>query len=187
MYWTYTIFIVAIIYTLLPAYLANMAPVFAMRLNWLPELNKPIDGGFKIYDKEILGQGKTWRGLIVGIIVAIIISSLQAALQAVGWLDSVRLLDYLSINFLAFGFLAGLGALGGDIVKSFIKRRVNIASGNAWPIFDQLDFVLGFFFLTWSLVAWTENIFWTAIILTLAGHPLSNMLGYYLKIKKVWW
>lgn len=183
----YLIFFAAIIYTLLPAYLANMAPVLAQKLEVLPFLKKPIDGGHQLNGKDILGPGKTWRGLVVGVFVSTAVVFLQSIFQYFHFLEEIRLIDYFSLNWLLFGILAGLGALGGDIAKSFAKRRININSGDAWPVFDQLDFVLGFFLLTYTQVQWTEVIFWPALIITLAGHPITNIIGYYFKIKKVWW
>ncbi len=179
--------ILATIYLLLPVYLANMAPVIVQRLGYWKQLAKPIDGGLKLFGQDLLGKGKTWRGLIIGVLVAMITVIIQTFFQQIGWLDSIRLINYWELNYLLFGFLAGLGALGGDLVKSFIKRRVKITSGNAWPVFDQLDFIVGFFLLTWLLVVWTPEIVWAAVIITLAVHPVSNLIGYYFKIKKVWW
>ncbi len=49
----------------LPAFVANMAPVFMAKL--LPRWNAPIDGGRLAKDgKRLLGAGKTWRGLTGG-------------------------------------------------------------------------------------------------------------------------
>jgi CDP-2,3-bis-(O-geranylgeranyl)-sn-glycerol synthase len=183
----YIFYLLAVVYTLLPAYLANMAPVFAQRLQWFSTLAVPIDGNKMLFGKPILGKGKTWRGLIVGTVIATATVIVQTILQDANMVEHIRLIDYSTVNPLYFGILAGVGALGGDIVKSFVKRRVNIASGNAWPVFDQLDFVIGFFVLTLLVVPWNQNIVWTAIIITLAGHPISNIIGYSLHIKKVWW
>ena len=184
---SYIIFILATAYALLPAYTANMAPVIIQWLNWLPQWNLPIDYGKKILGQPILGKGKTWRGLLVGIFVAIVTVGLQKILYLNGILDGGSLLDYSQINFLLFGLLAGVGALGGDILKSFIKRRVGINSGASWPVFDQLDFILGFFLVTLPMVYWPQEVFWTGIIITLGLHPVTNIIGYYLRIKKVWW
>ncbi|HET6399618.1 MAG TPA: CDP-archaeol synthase, partial [Candidatus Thermoplasmatota archaeon] len=51
----------------LPAYVANMSPVFSAKL--LPRWNAPMDGGRTSKDgKRVLGPGKTWRGLVGGIV-----------------------------------------------------------------------------------------------------------------------
>ena len=85
------------------------------------------------------------------------------------------------------GFLAGLGAIGGDALASFLKRRLNIAPGAPLIIFDQLDYVFGFLILTSMLTPWR----WSEILFLLAFtfilHPLSNLAAYWLKIKKTYW
>ena len=41
------------------------------------------------------------------------------------------------------GFMIATGAVSGDIIKSFFKRRVGFKRGAAVPFVDQLDFILG--------------------------------------------
>jgi len=161
-------------------------PVIFARLNWLDFLAKPIDGGKLFAGQEIFGSHKTWRGLLVGILGGIIIAGLQAELQITSLGCALSLNDYQQ-NWLVFGFLGGAGALLGDLLKSFFKRRFSIASGSAWPIFDQLDFIAGFFLLTF----WIFNPGWLIIVtvfgLTILLHPLTNIVAFFLGIKKVWW
>ena len=183
----YWLFILACLYLMLPAYLANMAPVIVQRLKWLEMLNRPIDGGQKLGGQDLFGASKTWRGLLVSALTGLLVTALQASFQSWHWLEPIRLLDYLSLNFIVLGLLFGLGALAGDLLKSFFKRRLKIAAGQPWPLFDQLDFVVGSWLLTSLMVGWPAAVVWTVIIITLVGHPLTNMLGYLLKIKKVWW
>ena len=40
------------------------------------------------------------------------------------------------------GFLLGFGALLGDALGSFIKRRMGIGRGKPAPILDQIDFLI---------------------------------------------
>lgn len=178
--------IIKAFYLVLPAYLANMAPVIFGRLHWLNFLARPIDGGKKIGDQYLFGQNKTWRGLVSAVIFATLISWLQAFLFGYNWFHSISLVNY-PADFLLFGFLAGAGAILGDLLKSFFKRRFKIKSGQAWPIFDQLDFVVGFFIATYWLVVPSLSIMLTVFLLTLILHPLINISAYLLKIKKVWW
>jgi CDP-2,3-bis-(O-geranylgeranyl)-sn-glycerol synthase len=179
--------ILSTIYLLLPAYTANMAPVIAGRLDFWPNLNKPIDNDKKIFGQPIFGAGKTWRGLLVGTMAAILTAGLQAMLYQLGWVRTLSPINFFQINWFIFGLLAGLGALLGDMLKSLVKRQFHITSGQAWPVFDQLDFLAGFIIITWWLFPWHSNRLWVAIIITLIMHPLSNVVGYLLKIKKVWW
>lgn len=174
------------IYLILPAYFANMCPVIFAKLGLLKFLAKPIDGGKNLSGRPIFGANKTWRGLVSGIIGGIIISALQYWLYPVAFFRQLSLFDY-SGNWLAFGLLAGAGAIIGDLAKSFFKRRANIKAGNSWPIFDQLDFIAGFFIFT-GLIFWPGwTIFITICLLTLILHPLTNLFGYLIGWKKVWW
>lgn len=57
------------LYVFLPAYMANMSPVFSAKL--APRWSAPIDGGRMHRDgKRVLGDGKTWRGLVGGGLLA---------------------------------------------------------------------------------------------------------------------
>ncbi|MEI6627760.1 MAG: CDP-2,3-bis-(O-geranylgeranyl)-sn-glycerol synthase [bacterium] len=180
------ILIITSFYFILPAYVANMAPVIFAKLNLLNYLSKPIDGGYKIGQQDFFGKNKTWRGLVAGLIMGILVAFVQSLLVRVSFFAQISLVDYQHI-FILFGAASGAGALLGDLIKSFIKRRINIDSGKSWPVFDQLDFVIGSLLFTWSFYVPTWQVALTIIILTLILHPLANLSGYWLKLKKVWW
>ena len=78
--------------------------------------------------KRIFGDGKTYRGFIGGVIIGTLIGFLQFFFE-----------DSTSPIFRAF-FLS-LGALLGDLIGSFIKRRVNIDRGKPALGMDQLGFI----------------------------------------------
>ena len=63
------------LYLFLPAYLANMSPVLIRRR--LTALAIPIDGGRTLWGKRILGDHKTWRGLLAGMVAGTLIFELQ--------------------------------------------------------------------------------------------------------------
>lgn len=123
-------------YLYLPAMVANMAPIFAHKLRVLQWLNKPLDFGLHMGGTRVLGDNKTIRGFIVAILAG----------AATAWGESLLYphapYEYAS-SALVLGTVLGCGALVGDAVKSFFKRRMNIASGSSWIPFDQIDFVLG--------------------------------------------
>lgn len=119
----------------LPALVANMAPVFAARFNWLPELNRPLDAGKSLSGIRILGDNKTVRGLVVGVFFGSITALIQYFIG--GSVSST------AVGALLWGALLGVGALGGDAAKSFIKRRRAIAPGSSWQPWDQIDVALG--------------------------------------------
>ena len=179
--------ILATIYFLAPAYFANMTPVIIMRLGLWPDLNRPIDGGHSLCGQRLLGSGKTWRGLISGFLAALIICGIQSYLQWSGWLESWTMIDYQKNSFFIVAILSAIGALGGDVIKSFFKRRFKINSGQPWPIFDQVDFILGYLLIISLINPISAWLIWLSLIITLILHPITNIAGYWLKIKKVWW
>ncbi|MFA5047704.1 MAG: CDP-2,3-bis-(O-geranylgeranyl)-sn-glycerol synthase [Patescibacteria group bacterium] len=173
-------------YLILPAYLANMAPPLFGRLGWLEFLNRPVDGGKKLGDNLLFGKNKTWRGLAAAVIFGVLTTLIQLGLSHWQFFRGISLIDY-SSNWLVFGLLAGSGAILGDLAKSFFKRRLGRKPGTAWPVFDQLDFVVGFFIFTWWLVAPTWLVVLVIVVMTLILQPLVNILAYIFKFKKVWW
>jgi len=133
--------ILQIIYFLLPAALANMMPVFMK--NKMPYLNKPLDFNFKLGKNRILGDNKTFRGLVSGIIGAVIIVYIQLILYDFKLFRDLSLINYSTINFLVFGFLIGFGVIFGDAIGSFIKRRFNIIPGKSLLLIDQINGIIG--------------------------------------------
>lgn len=184
----------------LPAYVANMSPVFAAKL--LPRWNAPIDGGRLARDgKRVLGPGKTWRGLaggaVAGAVVAVVLSLTAAGVFAED--DFGRSRGSAPWAIALFGALVGAMALVGDAVKSYFKRRRGKERGQPWVPFDQLDFVafgLLAVFAGAPLLAdgWVRDAFlgdWlvlvTIVVLTPGLHFLVNVIGYWLKLKDVPW
>jgi CDP-2,3-bis-(O-geranylgeranyl)-sn-glycerol synthase len=174
--------ILSSLYFILPAYFANMAPVFAKKLN-LP-LGKPIN-------EKFFGTNKTWRGFYSAYILALLVLALQYYIAhnspSSSAITSYSLLDYNQINIFLYAFLFGIGALSGDLFKSFVKRRHKIHPGEPWAPFDQLDFLIFalIFIAPFYLIPWQN--FLVLLIATLILHLLANVLAYFLGLKKVWW
>lgn len=169
--------VIATIYFFLPAYFANMCPVLFSKVTIL---GKPISA-------RLFGAHKTWRGFLFGYFGAFIILLIQMLLAKQGLYFGGTYLDYTQINPFFYAFLFGIGALSGDLLKSFFKRRIGIESGRPWPIFDQVDFIIGVYAFGWLLGIVPINIFYTALIITPILHLLTNITAYKLGIKKVWW
>lgn len=151
---------------------------------------RPIDNGKTFVDgQRILGNGKTIRGLCVGVFSAIGVAIAQR--YALSYLD---LIDFY-VNPYIFGGLMGSGAMIGDLLKSFIKRRLKFPSGSPFPPFDQLDFIIGALFMYYVLGPFVLDDFyhltWKPLVaiavLSPLVHLLFNMIGYTLGMKDVWW
>jgi len=178
--------VIVTLYFFLPAYFANMCPVIFDRLGWLKFLAKPIDGGRTFNGQPLFGANKTWRGLAAGIIGGLIVTALQAFAYQRLFLYNLSLVDYSDV-WIMLGILGGGGAILGDLIKSFFKRRVGIKAGGAWPIFDQLDFIAGFIVFTAVIFIPHWSVIITICLLTLLLHPLTNIISYLIGWKKVWW
>ncbi len=168
------------LYFFLPAYLANMAPVFAHALK-LP-LGYPVS-------TQYFGDHKTVRGIISGVVVALVVVYVQKILLIEGYAfaQELSLLEYGTISVLLYGFAFGLGALVGDLVKSFFKRRLEREPGSPWVPFDQLDFVLGALIFLYPLYQLEFKYVVVLLLATPALHFSANVLGYLLNLKRVWW
>ncbi len=166
---------------MLPAYLPN--PMAALCGG-----GTPVDLGRSCPDgNRVFGDGKTYRGLFAGILAGIAIGAIQIwAAAAYGLYDLPRL-TLVTVALLA------VGALLGDLLKSFFKRRLGRERGAKWPVADQYDLVAGAFALllifnpAWLFSEVTLPTFVCILILTPLLHRAVNILGYLFKIKEVPW
>ncbi len=175
--------VLQVCYFFMPAYLANMSPVLVSR--WFSALAVPIDGGKTLWGKRILGDHKTWRGLLAGIVMGTLVYELQRLAYAAEFARDLALIDY-SASPLLPGLLLGLGTGVGDAIKSFFKRRIDIAPGKSWFVFDQLDFVVGAY--VFVSVVYVPPLLPTlaSLPLMLVGNVVSTGLGYWLGLKETW-
>lgn len=178
----FILFLLKCFYLMLPAYFANMAPVIVKKIDLFAF---PIDFNRKLYNKPVFGKNKTFRGLIFGIIFSIIIAYLQFLLYRFGLFKNLSLFNY--NNWLLFGFLMGLGALTGDMVKSFFKRRLGLKPGAKFIPFDQTDFVVGALIFIMPIFDLTLKIFFISILLSFILHIIVNHIAFYLKIRNEKW
>jgi len=160
-----------LLFILLPAAAANMAPVFASRFSFLA---KPVDGGLTIRGKRLFGDNKTWRGLFWGVLTGVGVALILSLFQPQFFSENTPII---------FGASLGLSALAGDLVASAIKRRLNIAPGQRLLIIDQIDWILASLiflsiFFTIQIKAWG-----TALLIFGALHLVVSYIGYLLKLK----
>lgn len=173
------------IWFMLPAAAANAAPIFAARLPLLDRWDTPIDFGRRFHGKPILGPHKTWRGIVSGIVVATFVLWAQQILS--GGFESLRIftngVDYPTLPTLLLGPLFGLGALGGDAVKSFFKRRHGTPSGESWLPFDQLDYIIGAIIVSLPFVVLTIRQYLLVLVIWFVAHLASTYAGWKVGLK----
>lgn len=179
------------IYFMLPAYLANVS---ALAFGG----GKPIDFNRNFPDgNRIFGDGKTWRGAIIGTMVGTGIGIIQGVVS-VYVIDGFNIFSPLNsyyysilpINIVEgalFGFFMGAGALIGDSCGSFIKRRIKIKRGKPAPFLDQLDFVIGALLFVSIIIVIPFNLIVLILILSLFLHLGANIIAYLLGMKDVWY
>lgn len=156
------------------------------------DLNKnSIDGD------RLIGDGVTWKGLILGSLFAILISALMWFLiydPFIYDLFPVELQQLITITiskniffYMFLGFLLGFGALIGDALGSYIKRRLKIKRGNPAPILDQLDFAVVALFFASFIIPLSLEIIIFVLIFTIFIHLSTNILAYLIGAKDVWY
>ena len=165
--------IAAAMWFIFPAYCANAAPVIFGG-------GKPMDFGKTFFDgKPFLGSHKTIRGFLAGIIVGTLVGLVQTLIFE-------QVLFQYSPQFqysILLGFVLSLGALTGDLIESFIKRRLNRSPGSSIPVADQIDFILGAFLFSILVSPPSLPAALIILLITIPIHLLTNIGAALLKMK----
>ncbi len=150
-----------------PPYIANSVPVIVSRL---PLKRRPIDGGALFLDgRRVFGDNKTVEGFLFGC----------AAGTLVGYAIAFPVITFLE------AFMLSLGALTGDLVGAFIKRRMGLEPGERAVPLDQLDF-MAFSMLLLSMMRELNCIVIAmALAITVPIHMATNYAAYKLGLKNV--
>jgi len=158
----------------LPAGVSNMSPVLANRLPIIKKWETPVDFGRTWRGKRLLGNNKRWRGVICGTILggltAVVVSKLNAN-------------TVVTIAPFWAGAILGFGALAGDAVESFFKRRVGVTPGNSWFPFDQTDYIVGGLIAIYPFVQLPGWVITTVFVVYFGLHLLVAYFGYLLGLK----
>ena len=161
----------------LPAGLANAVPPLINKVPFINRWKTPLDFGMTVNSHRMFGKNKTWRGLLSGMII--------------GGLCAWLLYPYLgtstgsgtSVSHFFIGAALGFGALLGDAIESFFKRQLNIASGNSWLVFDQLDYVIGAIIFSFPFVRLGLIDYGVVVLVYFSLHFVISYLGYLLGFK----
>lgn len=182
------IIILRSIWFILPAYVANPMAVLAHG-------SKPIDFNKRFIDgNRILGKGKTWAGFFVGSISGIAFGLIQNIIATLAPNPVFPVFNENIVSAAIIVTLLSVGAMTGDLVGSFIKRRLKIASGAEVIGLDQYSFLLIslLFLYIWSNYFFMHFLFNIIALLTLfiftpLIHRLVNIIGYKIGKKEVPW
>lgn len=191
-------------YFYLPAAAANMAPVVAAKFD---ARNKQTGVTIRRwYNQPIfetaLGANKTWRGVFFAVIAAGVVFWAQKDLMLSRGGAALSLFDYQTQSVIVMAVLFGGGAMVGDSVKSFFKRRIpkgmmlprfrfvpaaerKYPENTKWQPFDQLDFICGATAGTAFVHFPGWHIFGIALLLAVTLTPIVNYLSYKAGWKRV--
>lgn len=181
-----------VLWMLLPAYIASSFATFSRGKGPPMDLGRiwPGDGG------RVLGTSKTWLGFLIGGLSGIPFGLLEAYLMIRAPPNLALMPVYGPTLLAALPLVAmiSIGAMTGDALGSFIKRRRGRPSGTRSVLLDPLPLVvlpivLGlilypsvFLFAFGSI----EAVLWL-IVFTVGLHMLFNRLGYRMGTKRVPW
>ncbi|MFT4903583.1 MAG: CDP-2,3-bis-(O-geranylgeranyl)-sn-glycerol synthase [Natronomonas sp.] len=175
--------VVIAVWAMLPAYIPNNVAVLAGG-------GRPIDGGRTWDGKRVLGDGKTWHGTTfgtaAGIAVALVLDRSQPVFESA---TGVGVPEFPLVVAVTLAF----GAMFGDILASFLKRRTGRERGASLPGIDQLDFVVIALVLTalvaseWFFATFTVPVIIAVLVLTPVLHVGTNMIAYALGLKDEPW
>ncbi len=181
-----------VLWLFLPAYVANA--IATIPRGWGPKMDFgrtwPGDG------RPILGPSKSWSGFLFAGFVAMPVGLLEAWLILLAP-PNLQLVPKLAPSVAAAVPVVAIltfGAMAGDAVGSFVKRRLGRPSGSRTLFLDQLPFVLVPLALGLALYpglfvpvfAVPEAILWL-LAYTLGLHAAFNWVGWKAGLKKVPW
>jgi CDP-2,3-bis-(O-geranylgeranyl)-sn-glycerol synthase len=171
--------VIVAFWVILPAYVPNNVAVLAGG-------GPPIDGGATWGGRRLLGDGKTWRGTVAGTTagaaLALALNALGPTLSAGSGVDLPQFPPAVVVSL-------PLGAMLGDVVASFLKRRSGRERGAPFPGLDQLDFVVLALALTflvapgWTLETFTLPVLMIVLVATPGLHLFTNYVAFRLNLK----
>lgn len=161
----------------IPSYISNASPVFLSKIK-----THPLDFGKKCKDgNRLLGDGKTIEGFFIAILTATIVGIIQ------NYLININNYSYfLNIPIFAYS-LIGFGAMFGDSISSYFKRRNNLKRGEKGGIIEMIDFVIGSFVFIIPFVNYSIWSFLIVILITPLIHRTANIIGYKIGVKREPW
>jgi len=138
----------------LPILISGIFFIVSMKKGWLKSLDKPIDFGFKLGKNHLFGVNKNWRGALCYIFGGTLVTLvLHYAEPSQPWIAQV-----FSNDPLVLGFSICSAYVLGELVNSFMKRRLGIAPGSQGNLFQRFidttdgGIASGLVFLVWFKV-----------------------------------
>jgi dolichol kinase len=177
------------IFTLtLPILIPGIILIVVLKLKWLCFLDFPLDLGESLGGKRIFGNNKTIRGFVVMMIMAI----------AVAYFLNLELMNNLSLFIhpifnkspVIIGIIYSISYTVGELINSFIKRRLNIFSGQLnksfiklQTFFDLSDGIIFVALLLWLIFSISFFEILPAVLIGIFLHLVTDYLMKQLHLK----
>ena len=168
---------------LLPILVSGLFFIAAIKRGWLVWLNRPIDFGTGLF-----GPNKNWRAVVFYVVGGTAVVFVLHVLQP----QAPWIAGFYAANPLFLGITVGLTYTAGELINSFVKRRLGLAPGAEaktkfgkaiQSTFDNVDgalangLALAFIFqVDWSLLC-------IAFAMSLLSHWSTDLLMRRLKLK----
>jgi len=142
----------------------------------LHQLARPLDAGACWRGRRVLGENKTYRGIVV---------------VAIG-----TGLGCLAVGRFGFGFglLMGAAAMAAELPNSFLKRQIDITPGGQttgfagafFHVLDQVDVTAGAWLVLAIRVRPTPALVLASLVFVFVTHQLITLAGYALGMRATW-
>jgi CDP-2,3-bis-(O-geranylgeranyl)-sn-glycerol synthase len=180
-------------YQFLPLLGGAVLVALASRHNWLPVLARPIDNGRTLRGRRLLGDHKTWRGVLAGGVGTALVMVAQArVLHHVPAARALEYVDYATIAPWRLGFALGVARMLGELPNSFLKRQLGVPSGSAgragWrPVLyclDRLDYLPAIWLVAGRRVPVSARRVLLSVAVVFLVHTITNVVGYRLGMRR---
>lgn len=156
--------VTAILQLLVLLAIANTAPIAGKRL-FVNRFARPIDGGLRFFDgRPLFGPSKTIRGLVS----AVLVTAASAPLVGVAWQTGV--------------LIASL-AMAGDLLSSFLKRRLKLPSSSKATGLDQVPESLLPTLACWNILSLSVLDMAVTVVVFFVGEIVLARLSYRLHFR----
>jgi predicted CDP-diglyceride synthetase/phosphatidate cytidylyltransferase len=154
-----------------------------MKYGWFTYLHKPIDFGQRIGKTEVFGPNKNWRGAFFYILGGTLVTYLLHLLQPTqNWIAPV-----FSNEPLLLGISSCSAYVLGELINSFVKRRLGIAPGSQGKLLqkfvDNSDGALATGVIYLFVYGVSLNLLLAAFVISLLVHASTDVLMRRLRLK----
>jgi CDP-archaeol synthase len=178
-------------YMLSPLLLGLAFHGLCLKFGWLAWLGRPIDAGVTLRGRRLLGDNKTYRGVVAVAVGTAAGVGLQVLLYRAGMVRGAGLLPYANPSVVGLGLALGAAAMLGELPNSALKRQLGIAPGEAggaitgsvFYVLDQIDMLLGVWLVLGFAVRVTAwRVAWSVVFLFIT-HQILTVVGYQLGMR----